>query len=90
MKEQKNERRRMTRTGPAKKKRRKWRNWAWAQLIWTPKAQLLFTPILAQVQAQSLWAFTIYCSKAQSDLGPEKSKAQLKWAPATSKNQVPR
>jgi hypothetical protein len=30
--------------------------------------------------------FTIHCSKAQSDLGPDESKAQLKWAPATSKD----
>jgi hypothetical protein len=49
-------------------------------------AHLLRTPILAQVQAQSLWALTIHYSQAQSDLGPEESKAQLKWAPATSKD----
>ena len=64
------------------------RNWAQAQLIWTPKptSKIDMNTIKAQVQAQSLWAFTIHCSQAQSDLGPEESKAQLKWAPATSKD----
>ena len=38
-------------------------------------AQLLRTLIEAQAQFQ-----------AQSDLGPEESKAQLEWAPATSKS----
>jgi hypothetical protein len=40
-----------------------------------------------------MWAFTVYrpiwpkspLVKAQSELGSHKSKAQLKWAPATSK-----
>jgi hypothetical protein len=54
-------------------KKQKNRNWAWAQLIWTPKAQLLFTPIKVQL------------SKPNSYWAPEESKAQLKWAPATSK-----
>jgi hypothetical protein len=46
-----------------------------------PILQLLFTP---KAQAQSIMDSRI--RQAQFDLGPEESKAQLKWAPATSKD----
>jgi hypothetical protein len=41
--------------------------------------------IWAQAQSRPNCYDTHHCSQAQSNLGPEESKAQLKWAPATSK-----
>ena len=54
-------------------------NWAWAQLITTPTR-----PINNCYSHPS--PISRPKSQAQSVLGPEESKAQLKWAPATSKD----
>jgi hypothetical protein len=49
-------------------------NWAQAQFIWTPKAQVAIHNHKAQLL------------KPNPNWAPEISKAQLKWAPATSKH----
>jgi hypothetical protein len=59
-----------------KKREKKKRNWAWAQLIWTPKAQwpnCYSHPMQVQFMpncSSPIRIGLLYCSQAHSEIGP--------------------